>query len=260
MADENSLPAINSPENSAAIPTTQPANISPAQNDLVTGTKNPSENSLSQKIGDLAGNLAEKFNLPFKRGRGRPRKDGLPNKSAIFPGNEPEKIISAAPGEIPPKIPGIIYEPSPENVLPAQTNILPAPDFAIGALFRRVVCSSVKSAIGVCDAITRLFGKQAGCRTDFVEKCIAANKPEEKAIEEFTECLDLVLKKHNVQPKNAEEIALGIAAVNLFKGYPLMWFEFRAEMQRNASAQNDLMKKYIDLENRFKEMELKKAA
>ncbi|MFO1487970.1 MAG: hypothetical protein U1F65_05795 [Verrucomicrobiota bacterium] len=129
------------------------------------------------------------------------------------------------PGELP-------LSDAPRLEAPAAGPAAPPADSAVASIFRRCCVSSVKSVIDILNGCTRIFAESADFEPKFIDRAIKTAEPTPEAISEFTESLDLVMKKHSVQPKHAEEFALGMAALNLGSGYAMMFAMFRGEIQR----------------------------
>jgi len=56
--------------------------------------------------------------------------------------------------------------------------------------------------------------------------------PSDEDVLAFTDSLDVVLKKRNIEPKNCEELTLAIDGLNLVSGFPVLLAVFNAEIER----------------------------
>ena len=112
-------------------------------------------------------------------------------------------------------------------------------DPAVASLFREVCVGAVEGTLDFLNRITRVVAEFTGYEEKFIDRAITAATPAPKAVLRFTKSLDAVMKKHNVQPKNAEEWALVISAGNLVSGYGAMFLMFAAENKRRAKAEHD---------------------
>jgi hypothetical protein len=186
-------PIIGGMEISEPIPLSQSLKSEPEiQHEQISGDETPNQNSISEKIGNVAANLAEKFNLPFKRGRGRPRKDGLPNKSAI-PIRQAENNSGILPNHAA-EIKTEISDLGGQNY--SENNF---------SLFRELLGDTIKGAIATVDKVTSLLLKMAGATTSTVDKALTECY-DEKANENLKRATDALLKKKNMRPENMEEI------------------------------------------------------
>lgn len=181
---------------------------------------------VGERLGNLVSGLSEKFNIPFKRGRGRPRNDGKPKKSDIlFPVEPSEKLadVSGAPvvqAQIPPSTVG-----NPGRAL----------------VFRRAIVNAVKGAFGILKKLIRIKADAAGVDEKFTEKALASCESDPTALTDFCDSLDAVLAKYNIEPKHCEEISLIVDGGRLLAPYALLLATFNAEIKRNRV--RDLMER-----------------
>lgn len=187
------------------------AQIEDHQNELLPATETLAKTGIAQKIGRAADGVFQKFGI-VRKGRGRPRNDGQPKKS---------DLVATEGGE-----------PIAANQIPGGIPAAPVIDSAAAALFRRAIVSAVKGTLGIARDIARIFANAADIDRGFTDRALKKAEPEPEALQDFTEALDLVLKKHDVQPKHAEEISLAITGARLLAPYAVLIAEFRGEIAR----------------------------
>lgn len=199
----------------------QPALIPPPQNEP-DSTGNPdSQTSIAEKIRRAGGAVVERAGLVFKRGRGRPRKDGAPGKLDM-PITQGE---SAKP----------VAVPAPAGVAPDNVCNPPAASPRFGELFGRSVVSAIKGVLDFADGLVTKKGTQAGLEPSFVQRVMREARPEPQVLSDFSDALKIVLDKRGVSVENAPEIALGVSVIRLAAPYWLVMQTFNAEIQRRRS-------------------------
>ncbi len=122
----------------------------------------------------------------------------------------------------------------------ASTGASSAPTFidsARASVFRKSVVGAIKAAFGIVKKVFRIKAEAAGLDRDFVEKAIASADPDPGALEEFCDSLDALLKKHNCEPKNSEEISFGLNTLRLAAPWALTFSMLNAEIQRKRAAE-----------------------
>lgn len=210
-------------ENSPTETTTQPeltgptAATTPPQNEPKTENSFAPENTNLEKIKRAGSAVFERFNLPFKKGRGRPRKDGQPGAADVPLGpvagdDLPADHTAARPAACP---------ANPPAALPVDN-----------ALFRRAVVSAVKGILGFAKSLCRKKATQAGIDKEFTDKVLSDCEPEPEVMADFSESLETVLKKYNVNTEYSPEIALAVSAARLAAPYWLLLQTFNAEIER----------------------------
>jgi len=219
-----------------------PAVVQPSEsNEPATRAKNPSENNLGQKIRRATASVINRAGQVFKKGRGRPRNcelcEGAGCESCDFSGKQPGKldvpISQGGPGgeikHVPPLQPaGGLPEGSPM----AAESPAPAPDTSRASLFRRSVVSAARSIIKILTGIVRVYADAAEIDPKFTDRALSRCEPSADALDRWTESLDVVLKKHQVEPKHAEEISLAVNTAELLAPFGILIAEFKGEIRR----------------------------
>lgn len=211
----------------------------PIKHEPFPPSENPVKIGIAQKVRSAASRVITQAGFSFKKGKGRPRNcvecGGVGCEQCGFTGKMPGKLDQPIAPELPenppepfPPIPG-----APAPAVPAGT------DSGISALFRRSCVASVKGALGILRAIVAAYAGAAGVAPAFTAKALAKADPDPEALSDFTESLDAVLKKRNIQPENAEEWALAINGARLVAPYALLIAEFKAEIHRNRFSHQD---------------------
>jgi hypothetical protein len=211
-------PPETPPENLTTPPVAPPENT-PSENEFDSKGNPDFQNSIGEKIRHVGRKVFDAAGIPYRAGRGRPKKDGTPKISDI-PLVGPSTTISAAPTVGQPVV------PSPTPAHPTAFN--PPCD----ALFRRSVASAVRGLLGAAKAFLRGKATQAGLDRDFTERAMREAEPEEIVLSDFSESLEIVLKKHNVQTENAPEIALAVALGRMAVPYAQLLKTLNAEIAR----------------------------
>lgn len=166
------------------------------------------------KIRDSITGVAEKHGLQFKRGRGRPRKDGQP--AAL------DKLVNPATGQS-----------IPAAGAPALTAAVPAPEPTVSqAVFHRSIIGGAKGLLKTLAAYVRNLAAKAGMESAWISRNMAAAEPDPDALADWSESLKTVLEKYNVNTQHAPEIALAINTGRLLAPYAVMIVELRKEINR----------------------------
>lgn len=187
--------------------------LTPTENELPpTGIVAP-ETPLGEKIFAAAGGVFDKFAVPFKRGRGRPRKDGSPKASDV------------PLADVPPGVP------------PAAPVVAPVANPAHNELFRRSVASAVRGVLDFAKRLVRSKAKQAGIDSSFTEKALSECDVEPQVMADFNDSLAIVLEKYNARTDYAPEIALAISTARLGTPYVLLLKSFNEEIARKRAAE-----------------------
>lgn len=231
MSDENNLPEKPSPS---------PAELQPTPaNEPIPPNQAPAKAGITEKVRAAAARVIGQAGFTFTKGRGRPKKcvecDGIGCDSCGYTGKMPGKLDRPMPAEAP-ELPPADFQ----RITVVDAPALPAgPDTSVSALFRRSCVASVKGVLGILKGIVGAYASAAGIAPAFTAKALAKADPDHEALADFTESLDVVLKKHNVQPKHAEEWALAINGARLVAPYALLIAEFKAEIHRNRFSHAD---------------------
>ncbi len=226
MPDENSaLTAPGFPENLSTLQTagkTASPEVGSAENEHNPETGAASPGGFAKKVGDAAAGVCEKFGITLKRGRGRPPIHGRYSRENGSDGKTP---VAVSP--VPPVVP-------PSNVIPLPA----ATDPAGASLFRKAAVAAVKGVLAVFKQIIRIKAGAAGLDKEFTEKALRTAEPDPEVLSDFNESLELVMRKHNVAPKNSEEWALAINAGRLAAPFLLLFTTFNAEIERKRAMEN----------------------
>ena len=206
-------PSKNPADNSPPIIT---ENQQEAENDAFGEEEAAPKATLLARLRATGARIIQGRGVAFKKGRGRPRNDGLPGPTDTVIGTE------APPGE---------FE------IPLAGFDRPGGDPAATSLCRRSVIAAVKAGQWFAREVIRIKADAAGIDSGFVETALAKCEPAKGALEDFQTSLDAVLKKHNWRPVHDEEWALVIDAGRLFAPYGLLLATFNAEIKRRRAEQ-----------------------
>lgn len=185
--------------------------------------------SVGEKIRGAVTPVFEKFSIPFRKGRGRPRNDGLPGKADVPLAPAP---VAAAPSPV---------ADSPPIPLPVDNFLL-----------RRVVVSAVKGAKSFARYLIRGKARRAGLEDSFIERTLDAGKPEAEAWSDFEQSLGLVLKKYNIKTEHDELLACGADLVRLFAADIYVMRALDAEIERRQRKEIEERRLREDREERRK--------
>lgn len=200
-----SIPSVDNPDNAE-----RPAD------ELFSTTEAPVRGSLLERIRQTGARIIQNRGITFKKGRGRPRKDGTPSPT--------DEVIDAPPG--------FQHDQNPVTFNPASPV-----DQATVSLCRRSIVALVKAIDWIAKEVIRIKADAASIDPAFTEKALKKAEPDPKALEDFQASLDAVLNKHNFKPENDEEWALAIDAGRLFAPYLLLLATFNAEISRKRLEQ-----------------------
>lgn len=67
---------------------------------------------------------------------------------------------------------------------------------------------------------------------DFSDRALKKCEPSSEALDRWSDSLDAVLKKHNVEPKHSEEIAFAVNSVELLTPFGVLLAELKGEIRR----------------------------
>jgi len=191
-------------------------NLSP--NESLPPASASAETPVAEKILSAGEKIFEKFALPFKRGRGRPRKDGQPK------GND------------------VPLAPAAAGTPPVAPVAAAAVDSRYGALFSRSIGSAVRGVLDFAKKLVRKKAGQAGIDKDFTEKALIECEVEPAVMADFNESLQIVLEKYRVNTEYAPEIALAIATGRMAAPYVMLLKTFDDEIKRKKSAEKSTAK------------------
>lgn len=204
MPDEN--PPLFPPEQTPPVE-------SPSNEPVPTPSPVP-ETSRLEKIRAVAAKVGAKF----KVGRGRPTKSGAPKKSDVL--ISPDGTVTPAAAQ------------------PALAATVPLADSSPdAAILHRAIISGCKGFLGGLRDCVGIYGELAGLERKFVSDLCERAKPEAELLADFSEALEAVLRKYNVQTQYAPEIALAVAGARLGAPYALILWEIRKEIARKREAE-----------------------
>lgn len=187
----------------------------PLQNDTLGTTPASDKTGISQKILATAQSAYQSVSASIKRGRGRPRKDGFPKASdTIIPGT------------------GL-------TTSEAASNIPPVGDSPGDILFRRSIASAFKGVLSFLKQFVRIKADAAGIESAFTEKTLKDAEPPPDAMADFSESLELVLKKYSVKSEYAPEISLAIHSARIVAPYALLFKTFDEEIKRKREREKN---------------------
>jgi hypothetical protein len=177
------------PEAGPAIPpeTSQPA---PA-NELFAEASTPTQGSVFEKVKRAGATIFEKYGVIYKRGPGRPRKDGLPAKNDL-PLNAPQTALPAAAAAGAP--------------LPAEPGLDPA-------LVKKCCSAVIKALTGFLDKLLFNKAKRKTGDAKFAQQLVTDATITQPEIDAFSELAEVCLRKYGVGTQYAPEI--GLAALVL---------------------------------------------
>jgi hypothetical protein len=177
------MPEIESVPTSPEIPAS--TSTSPINDN--GGQANPTaQTSLFEKISEKAGRLFEKHGVTFKRGRGRPRKDGLPKATDV-----PLESFGASPAQAAPVVAAPVAAPAFD-----------------ASIVRRCVSAVVKALKGFGDS--KLFNKAFRATNDskFARDLVAETTVTEEEIAALSELSEICLRKYGVGTEYCPEVGL----------------------------------------------------
>lgn len=178
-----------------------------------------SQPGLFGKISNAISGVAEKHGLQFKRGRGRPRKDGTPKTTDTLVDAD-GKVVSPAVAA-----PALAAAVSPAG-----------PPTVSQAVFHRSIIGGAKGLLKALAGYVRNLASRAGMESKWIERNMSAADPDPEALADWSESLKTVLEKYNVNTENAPEWSLAINTGRLLAPYGVMIVELRAEIKRRETA------------------------
>ena len=195
------------PETEAPAPVPVPAPVpeqtettteTTAENDLPGIVETQDRTSILESVKRSAGKVFEKHGILFRRGTGRPRKDGMPNKASI-PLNAPQTALPALA--------------TADPALPVQQGLDPV-------LVLACTSAVVKAVSGYLDK--RLFkaAKLAGVKPESAQGIISECSITRDELDAFSKLAEICLRKYGVGTQYAPEI--GIAAISIGVGVRYM--------------------------------------
>lgn len=153
-----------------------------------------------------------------------------------------EKISSAAKtvaekfGFQPKVLPSPVGEG--ENIFGAT---LPPVDSASGGiLFRKAAVACFKFCFTIASSIVGSQAKKTGYNDDELKALKKSLEPDPDALKDTVESLDAVLKKHRIQPKNAEEWALAMNLCRLFSPHATAFMQLRKDHAAREEKSDEL--------------------
>lgn len=185
-------------------------------NDFKLQAPAPVETEIAKTVDSAASRVFEKFGVLWKRGRGRPRSDGLPAAGDV-------RLGPAPPG-------GVAVPMSAPGLVPA------VPDPYAAGLFRRAFTQALKGTLGIVKSIERWLAEKAGIDGGFTERALKECEPDPTALEDWRESAEALLKKHGWSPENrAEEWAFALNTFRIFAPHAQLVVLFRQEIARRRA-------------------------
>ena len=197
------------PAQSAAANATQ-------ENEQSAKVESPPSESITQKILNSAQGVFERHGVVFKRGRGRPRADGMPAKGDV-PINAPLKALPACA--------------APPTPLPDQAGLDPA-------LVRRCCSAVLKGVSGVLDKILFRKAKLATNDHQWAQQLVADTAITKEEMDSFSELAEVCLRKYGVGTEYAPEIGLGCIVLGVGIRYGAALKSLDSEIRKQAQASN----------------------
>lgn len=192
-----------------------PGETSTTATAAAVGEPSDTQPGLFGRIGNKIALLAAESGVPFRKGRGRPRKDGQPGKGDVVLQDAPAP--SGAPGAAPGG--GLADVPTLSQ-----------------RVFHRSIIGGAKAALKGLASYCRNLAARAGMQETWISRNMAAADPEPQALEDWSESLRVVLEKHKVNTENSPEISLAINTGILLSPYGAMIFELRKEIAQQRAA------------------------
>lgn len=174
--------------------------------------------SLVGKIGDALAHVAERHGLQFRRGRGRPRKDGSPNAA--------DRLVNPITGES-----------IPAASDPALAATVPRPASEGDFLLHRAIIGTFQSVIKGVARYCRILAAEAGMKPEWVERNMATAEPDAEALADWSKSASLVMEKYGVRSEYSPEISLAVNTARLLAPYGVIIVELRAEIARRKAVE-----------------------
>lgn len=173
-------------------------------------------NSTFEKIKRGAARIFEKHGVQFRRGPGRPRKDGMPGK-ADLPLNAPATDLPA----------GAVAPPA----LAPETGLDPA-------LVKRCVSAVLKGIGGVLNKLVFRKATAAGYTPPECQQLIVECSITEGEVDSFGELAEICLRKYGVGSQYAPEIGLGALALGVAGRYMLVLQTLNGQAKARLQPEN----------------------
>ena len=187
MADSVATPEAGQPADPKI---TQTETSQPSLLDELTSTApTPGKDSVVEKIQRAGARIFAKHGVQFKKGPGRPRRDGFPGA-----------------GDIP--------LTAPSTALPAAATLAAALPDTPGldpVLVKRCCSAVIKSLTGFADKLLFNKAKRATDDAKFAQQLVADTTITQPEVEAFSELAEVCLRKYNLASEYAPEI--GLAAI-----------------------------------------------
>lgn len=214
---DQSPPAKDNAEiGTAQIPAQQ---STPQEHEQIRTGEAPAENSTGQGIIAATKRAYAGLTSKIKKGRGRPRNDGLAKSS--------DRIEENYQGDLQPN-----QQPlAPPTHTPPMASIPPAVDRG-NLLLRKSIRVLVKGAITFFKQLIRIKADAIDLEKDFVEETLKQCDPDPEALDNFCESAELLMEKYKISTEYAPEIAFFGNGAQLFSPLILTCKRFDAEILR----------------------------
>lgn len=170
-----------------------------------------SQPGLFGKIGNAVADVASRHGLSFKRGRGRPRKDGSPKAN--------DTLVNTASGQ---------SVPAADNPALAAAVQPPAP--ATDFILHRTIIGAFKGLLKALGKYVKKLAGDAEMSREWIDRNMAACEPDPEALADWSESAKVVMEKYNVRSEYSPEIALVVNTGRLVAPYGVMIIELRKEI------------------------------
>lgn len=221
-----------------------------AENESDASTPPAGKGSLRKKLLGKAGQLADKYGLNFRKGRGRPK--NCPDCGG--PGNDPECEMCGGTGHVAGKGDVPLGDSAPASVAADRVEG-DAPSAAVpvgeggerasgptggppmGNLLSESIIGAVKGAMGGLADAERILARRAGLDGEMVSRIQRAAKPDPDALENFEKSFRLVAEKRGWDLNSAPEAALAINLGRMLAPHGFLIYELVAEIRAKRATE-----------------------
>lgn len=200
---------MQSPELAPAAEPILPGIAEEKPNDQSAEAATEPKASYSEKILSNVKGIFERGGVMFKRGGGRPRKDGQPNKRDI--------PLNAAPLNLP----ALAATDSPDT-----------PKALDPSLVKRCCTAILKAVDGLCGGILAKKARQVGYNPAEIKQLCVDNAVTQAEADSFSELAVICLQKYGVGTQYAPEIGLAVIAAGIGVRYATAFGTLNAEIKK----------------------------